>query len=60
MGHFKLFILKYTKNEYLYFTILHNKYDTIYSSHLIFTNTNIINEFKNKYTLFSMEITDSY
>ena len=70
MGHFKTFIQKYNNNEYLYFTMIHDKYDTCYSSHVNIIkleshededeDENIINKFEKKYKDFTMELSDTF
>lgn len=64
MGYFRLFIQKYTDNAYFHFTVLHGKYDTIYSSSVkiiqSLENKNIIDEFNNKYKDFTIELSDTF
>lgn len=74
MGHIKLFIQKYTDNSYFHFTMLHDKYDTIYSSYLKIIQSiesndvidgfenkykDLIDGFENKYKDFTIEIFDT-
>lgn len=65
MGHFKIFIQKYTNDVNLYFTMLYDKYDTCYSNYVKIINLashedeNIINNFEKKYKDFTMELSDT-
>ena len=67
MGHFRAFIQKYTNIKYLYFTMMHDKYDIIYSSYVKMIeilndddDESIIDKFEKKYKDFTMELSDSY
>lgn len=66
MGNFRLFIQKYTNITYLYFTMMHDKYDIIYSSYVKMIeilndddDESIIDKFEKKYKDFTMELSDS-